>query len=146
MLSIILVQKKILSMKLFHQKRKSRLLLNYLKNWHSLSTLGNFLQKFDNFWRRSLKRDFFVDKNTGIRRVSGVGLSIIRRSVWRYLGHSDEYIDQHFCAKSSSTSGVTTTTTIQYVKAENVQSSSSSESASSSSSKVLTLLILIQII
>ncbi len=28
----------------------------------------------DNFWKRSLKKDFLVDKNTGCRRVSGWGL------------------------------------------------------------------------
>ncbi len=33
-------------------------------------------EKFDNFWRRSLKKDFAVDKNTEIRRVSGAGLKM----------------------------------------------------------------------
>ncbi len=36
--------------------------------------LSRFEEKIDIFWRRSLKMPFFVGKNTGIRRVAGVGL------------------------------------------------------------------------
>ena len=42
------------------------------------------LEKFDNFWRISLKKGFSVDKNTGIRRVSGAGQ-------WASFGNFSSY-------------------------------------------------------
>ncbi len=51
--------------------------------------------KFDNFWRRSLKMRFFMDKNTGIRRVSGAGIvntyDTEKQNLW-YLDNIFNYI------------------------------------------------------